>query len=64
VRGKCSSCSAVAEAERVVRDYQISEGEGVTIPTWAFFLLLGTGVGVVVGPSLQDLLGKHVGKRG
>ena len=53
MRGKCSSCSAVAEAERVARNYQISQGEGVTIPTWAFFLLLGTGIGVVVGPALM-----------
>ena len=53
MRGKSSSCSVVAEAEQVIRDYQISQGEGVTIPTWAFFLLLGTGIGVVVGPAIM-----------
>ncbi|MBU0847541.1 hypothetical protein KKH23_10185 [Patescibacteria group bacterium] len=54
MRGKYSSCSSstVAEATQVVRNY-IGQEEGVTIPTWAFFLLLGTGIGVVVGPALM-----------
>lgn len=52
MRGKCASCSAVAEATQVVRNY-IGQGEGVTIPSWLFFLLLGTGFGMVVGPALM-----------
>ena len=54
MRGKSSSASsAVSEAEKVVRNYQICQEEGVTIPTPLFFLLLGTGIGVVVGPALM-----------
>ena len=54
MRGKSSS--VVNEAERVAREYQgrIAQGEGVTVPTWLFFLLLGTGVGVILGPSLMS----------
>ena len=50
MRGKCTSCSAVAEAEQVVRNYI---GEGVSIPTWLFFLGLGTVTGMIIGPSLM-----------
>jgi len=54
MRGKCSSsCSAIAEAERVVRNYGVSQGEGVTIPSWLFFLLLGAGFGMIIGPALM-----------
>ena len=52
MRGKCASCSAVAEATQVVRNY-IGQEEGVTIPNWLFFLLLGTGFGIIIGPALM-----------
>jgi len=42
----------VTQAEKVVKDY-IGQEEGVRIPTWLFFLGLGTGIGVVIGPSLM-----------
>lgn len=53
MRGKCASCSVVVEAERVARNYQISQGEGIKVPTWLFFLGLGTFFGMVIGPSLM-----------
>ena len=52
MRGKCTLCSVVTQAEKVVKDY-IGQEEGVRIPTWLFFLGLGTGIGVVIGPSLM-----------
>ena len=51
MRGK--SNSIVAKAERVVRNYGVSQGEGATIPSWLFFILLGSGIGMVVGPALM-----------
>lgn len=53
MRGKCVSCSAVTEAEQVVRNYIGQEGEGVTIPSWLFYLGVGTGIGMILGPSLM-----------
>ena len=53
MRGKCTSCSVVTEAEQVVRNYIGQEGEGVRIPTWLFFLGLGTVTGMIIGPSLM-----------
>lgn len=56
MRGRPSN--TVAQAERVVRNYQLSQGdehEGVTIPVWLFFLGIGIGIGVITGPSLMAL---------
>ena len=53
MRGKCALCSVVVEAEQVVRNYIGQQEEGVRIPTWLFFLGLGTGIGMVFGPSLM-----------
>jgi len=53
MRGKCTSCSAIAEATQVVRNYIGQGEEGVTIPSWLFFLLLGTGFGMIIGPALM-----------
>lgn len=53
MRGKCVSCSAVTEAEQVVRNYIGQEEGGITIPNWLFFLGLGAGIGMILGPSLM-----------
>jgi hypothetical protein len=57
MRGR-SGNSVLAQAEQVVRDYQLSqgeEGEGVTIPTWLFFLGLGLGIGILTGPAIMGM---------
>lgn len=50
MRGKTGS--VVTQAEQVVRNY-IGQEEGVTIPSWLFFLGLGAGIGMILGPSLM-----------
>ena len=56
MRGRIAS-SAVVQAERVVRNYQLSQGddEGITVPTWLFFLGLGVGIGMITGPSIMGM---------
>jgi len=47
MRGRDST--AVAQAERVVRDYI---GQEVAIPTWVFAGVIGLGLGVAFGPTI------------
>jgi hypothetical protein len=44
--------SVIAKAEQVARNYQIAQGEGVTIPSWLFAGVIALGLGVVLGPTI------------
>lgn len=52
MRGRAIS-RAVQQAEQVLRNYSVSQGEGVTIPTWLLTGGIGLVVGMVIGPSLM-----------
>jgi len=45
--------SIIVQAERIVREHQLAQGEGVTIPTWLVAGLSGFFAGMVLGPSLM-----------
>lgn len=52
MRGKTESI--VSQANRIIADYVgISQGEGITIPTWLMAGGVGLFAGIVLGPSIM-----------